>query len=337
MSLVLILTKLVPSSDAPPPPSLPAPPNSRLLSQIANVGFQDMDHHAVMKAVASDTLFIHGSLTGGGGSMFHARGAAPIVSPALRLLGESNRPAERCKASCGSKPRPGGGGEAPPGTSTVCDRSCYADGENGARFGGHLCGAGDLAEYGAHCRVCYDDLAEAYAAEAALVAEERLALERRGAGARSRGHGSGSGFGDRTADAKKTRRRVLKADGSGGAEWSNPQEEGGGEGEVGRAEVEMAVEEGGLGEVKEEEEEDEEAHRGLWGPADGGREAMRGQNEDRRFDDDAGDGDMMIERRRHVIMCDTLMPPPPANGCSAKCQRKDDTVSLGEGLASSLH
>ena len=304
-----------------------------------------MDQDAVMKAVASDTLFIHGSLTGGGGSMFKARGAAPAVSPALRLLGESNRPAERCKATCGAKSRRvpggggGGGGDALPGTGTVCDRSCYAAGERGARFGGHLCGAGDVAGYGAHCRVCYNDLEEARAAEEALLEEERRALRRKSGGksraARSVGSGNGNGNGNGndnndnvTADArekkkssKKNRRRVLRADGSGGAEWSERRE--------GDGEVEMGVvKEGGEGK-EEENEEDEEEHRGLRGHGQMGG-ALWGGHGDGGFDDDAGDGDMMVERRRHVIMCDTLMPPPPATGCSSKCQRKDDTVRLDD-------
>ncbi|CAM9604376.1 unnamed protein product [Scytosiphon promiscuus] len=183
---------------------------------IANVGFQDMDHHAISKAVAKETLFIHGSLTGGGGSMFHARGAVQ-TSAVLRFVGESNRPGERCTARCGAPPidgAPAAAGDARE-TSTVCDRSCYDGGENGPRFGGHLCGAGDAEEFGAHCR------------------------------------------------------------------WR--------------------------------------------------RRSSRG----RRTGGDGAEGeDMLTERRRHVIMCDTMMPPSSTPGCSPKCEVKTDTVcdrSCGTG------
>ena len=270
-----------------------------------------MNDHAVRKAVASDTLFIHGSLTGGGGSMFHATGATPSVSPALRLLGESNRPAERCNAPCGG----GRGGEAgaaaaaaapaaaAAGMSTVCDRSCYADGEWGARFGGHGCGAGDAAEYGAHCRTCYTDLEAARAAEDRLAEEERVALEKRNAK-------------KLWENGKKQQRRVLRADGRGGAGW---EERGNGE------DVEGAG-------AEEEEEEGVERGRTSRVLRSGARVADAWRNGDDDDDDDAASEDMVIERRRHVIMCDTLMPPPAAPDCSLKCQRKDDTVGSGSSV-----
>ncbi|CBN75425.1 expressed unknown protein [Ectocarpus siliculosus] len=179
---------------------------------IANVGFQDMDQQAVLKAVASDTLFIHGSLTGGGGSMFHASGAKADSSPAFRFLGK-NRPGERCTASCGGEAPPSSGGGAG-ALGTVCDRSCYSGGELGARFGGYLCGAGDAKEYGSHCRTCFTDLEEAQAAEERLAEEEQAAMR-------------GRSF--KMPGDKEKGRRVLRADDGpeGAAGWV--EGEGGGD------------------------------------------------------------------------------------------------------------
>lgn len=282
--------------------------------QIANVGFQDMDHQAVSKAVASDTLFIHGSLTGGGGSMFHAPGEVPALSPALRLAGESNRPAERCTASCGApSSSPAQAQALAPAPTSVCDRSCYAGGENGARFGGHLCGAGDVAEFGAHCRTCFDNLQEAQAAEERLAEEERFALARRGNRNKSAVEGSWKD-GSKGGPTSK-RKRALRAD---GVDWAVRREGGGAEG-------------GGEGEVDREGDRSEEAS-GLGGT--GRRQEERGVGGDGGEDD--CDEEEVVELRRHVIMCDTLMPPPPAAvaDCSLKCQRKADTVSGASKRAS---
>lgn len=112
--------------------------------------------------------------------MFRARGA-PEASLAQKLRAPR---ADGCTASCGGvKERRewgglkagGGGGEGRAEASTVCDISCRGGGVNGARFGGWMCGAGNEAEYGPHCRTCFDDVAEALAAEEAE--EERLAGE----------------------------------------------------------------------------------------------------------------------------------------------------------------
>lgn len=182
-----------------------------------------MDDRTIGKAVASNTLFIHGSLSGGGGSMFSAH-AAIDTSPALRLVGRSDDPeADGCEPACGSlDARP-----STSGTSTVCDRSCYGGGENGARFGGFMCGAGDEGRYGRHCRICYVDVDEARQAEEKIRSELSL----------------------------------TGVDGSG--------------------------------------------HRGL-----------RGEDSDK----EAGIG------VKHVVMCDTMLPPP-ALECTDKCARKVDTVS----------
>lgn len=237
-----------------------------------------MDQQAVLKAVASDTLFIHGSLTGGGGSMFHASGAKADSSPALRFLGKS-RPGERCTASCGGPPSSSDGGAG--AQATVCDRSCYSGGELGARFGGYLCGAGDVKEYGPHCRTCFTDVEEAQAEEERLAEEEQAAMQGRGL---------------KMPGDKQKGMRVLRADDGpeGGGGWVEG-EEGEGEGDV----------------------------RAVLRGSRGGGAGMA-----RRMDAVyGGTDDEMVERRRHVIMCDTLMPPPPATGCSSKCQIKTDTVS----------
>ncbi|CAM9930909.1 unnamed protein product [Ectocarpus sp. 6 AP-2014] len=131
---------------------------------IANVGVHDVDDREVLDAVAGGTLFIHGTPTDGGVSM-----------------AGSNELAERCTVSCGFQFPNAHSAMAPSGTATVCDRSCYAGGRDGARFGGHLCGAGDVAIYGAHCRTCFTDLGEAEAAEDILALQERLVLARKGA------------------------------------------------------------------------------------------------------------------------------------------------------------
>lgn len=286
--------------------SLPPRPRWRATPalQIANVGFLDVNNHTVLKAVASDTLFIHGSLTGGGGSMFNAPGAVRVASPAL-LLGESGQPAKRCKPSCGTlgssalkaetgvKTTSADEGTSPAGagalrTSTICDRSCDADAERGPRFGGHLCGAGNVSLYGEHCRTCYNDLEEARAAENLLAEEERIEFKRRRADKIWR------------SGKEQKKRRVLRR---GGIGWEEREGVGGEESEGQRG--------GDVGEEKPLER----------GGEDGG--------EDDDDDDDVDDENTMAERQRHVIMCDTLVPPPATSGCSLKCQKKDDTVSSG--------
>ena len=140
-------------------------------TKISNVGFLDVSTHTVGKAVASDTLFIHGSLTGGGASMFEIR-AALDTSRAHEFVGES-KPADQCTSACGPSTQmlvPEGTLTqmlAPEGTSTVCDRSCFP-GENGPRFSGLNCGAGDPEKLGGNCRLCYKDPVEAGKREAEL-------------------------------------------------------------------------------------------------------------------------------------------------------------------------
>ncbi|CAM9733800.1 unnamed protein product, partial [Laminaria digitata] len=147
--------------------------------QIANVGFLDVDGRAVSRAVASDTLFIHGSLTGAGGSMFQAKGAADasLVQSLRASPSQGGVAVDGCTAFCGM------GGT---GASTVCDRSCRGGVNLRARFGGWMCGAGDAAEYGPHCRTCFTDVEEALAAEEENEEVEKM-LEM--GGQRGRGQG----------------------------------------------------------------------------------------------------------------------------------------------------
>lgn len=69
-----------------------------------------------------------------------------------------------CNEACGNDAAAFASGLAH-GTSTVCDPTCTA---SGSRFGGYLCGAGDSEKFGAMCRVCYTDAAEAREAESKL-------------------------------------------------------------------------------------------------------------------------------------------------------------------------
>lgn len=58
----------------------------------------------------------------------------------------------KCQSACGSEDARDG---LPSGTSTVCDPTCAAGAEGGARFDGFLCGAGDPDMFGDMCRLCY--------------------------------------------------------------------------------------------------------------------------------------------------------------------------------------
>lgn len=120
----------------------------------------DVDQPTILKAVESDTLFIHGSRTGGGGSMFKTEAIAGDVSKALGSGGRRGVASENCKGACGAADPE----FAAQGRSTACDRTCYP-GQGGARFGGFMCGAGDAQRYGSHCRVCYHDVDEARRAD----------------------------------------------------------------------------------------------------------------------------------------------------------------------------
>lgn len=147
---------------------------------IANVGFMDVNHQGVLKATERSTVFIHGSRTGSGGAMYNiAARSASIAGDAKSLhLGYRGRVSDKCKAACG-------GGETEGltvafevgGTSAVCDRTCAPGSNNGARFGGFMCGAGDAEKYGSHCRLCYTDVDEARTHENLLL-DERAAADK---------------------------------------------------------------------------------------------------------------------------------------------------------------
>eukprot|EP00903_Cladosiphon_okamuranus_P005533 g5510.t1 len=149
---------------------------------IANVGFLDVDQITVGNAVASDTMFIHGSLSGGGGTQFvseSAREAAAAAAESLALTGSSvaATTAVGCRLECGSAASGGGGGGG--GPSTVCDpEGCSAI--QPWRVGGKDCGAGDKERYGSDCRRCYVDIDEALEAERVLERQARQAGEETG-------------------------------------------------------------------------------------------------------------------------------------------------------------
>lgn len=136
------------------------------LCQIANVGFLDVDNRTVLNAVASDTLFIHGSLTGGGGTQHLAKKSSKVKSE-ISVLKEERNVDDVCKASCGTNVL------AIDGASTVCDETCDSTGRYGARFDGLFCGVGDPDTYGTHCRLCYNDLDAARRQELAMINDNR--------------------------------------------------------------------------------------------------------------------------------------------------------------------
>lgn len=129
-------------------------------------------------------MFIHGSMSGGGGTQFvsdHARAvaaaaalergetttAATAESSRLSSVapGESRPGAAGCQPECGGAVREGV-------LSTVCDPvACSSAG--GWRVGGMLCGAGDEERYGMGCRQCYLDNDEALRAERLLESQAR--------------------------------------------------------------------------------------------------------------------------------------------------------------------
>lgn len=160
------------------------------------MGFLDVDAPTVGNAVAGETMFIHGSLTGGGGTQFSSprtKAVATAAAAQSRLaaasppnrLGEGGEPfpphspaAADCKPACGSPPAGEGEGEGAMSMSmsmsTVCDRaSCSSPG--GWLVGEEQCGAGDEDLYGRYCRSCYLDEHEALQADRLLEAQARQA------------------------------------------------------------------------------------------------------------------------------------------------------------------
>lgn len=106
-------------------------------------------------AVSRNTLFIHGSTDGGGGTTNHAVAHAKARVAAV---------APDCTRACGRADKLGVSG-----VSTFCDASCLRGWSlAGPRFGGHGCGADEPSRFGEDCRRCYTSQ------EAALAEERRL-------------------------------------------------------------------------------------------------------------------------------------------------------------------
>ncbi|CAM9328797.1 unnamed protein product, partial [Ectocarpus sp. 12 AP-2014] len=177
---------------------------------IANVGFLDVDQEIVGNALASETMFIHGSLTGGGGTQFASgataenggdAAAASEGGNSLRIMasleaiaagegvgggGPSTRLATpECRTECGSTVSwdllgGGGGGDGVIDMATVCDyATCSAAtaGSADGKSGAWSCGAGDEERFGKHCRPCYFDAEEALKADRVLQNQTREAGE----------------------------------------------------------------------------------------------------------------------------------------------------------------
>ena len=165
--------------------------------QIANVGFLDVDAPTIGNAVARETMFIHGSLTGGGGTQFVSAktrattsrvvdaseagqaaggvtGSSLPHSPAAAAAAVAAASAD-CKPACGGGSAAGAAGAGGGGALyTVCDHAaCSLAG--GWRARENLCGAGDEEKFGRHCRACYLDEGEALEADRLLEAQARQA------------------------------------------------------------------------------------------------------------------------------------------------------------------
>lgn len=139
---------------------------------MANVGFLDVDNTTVSNAIAGDTLFIHGSTTGGG-SKKHQADVAEENEAMREAQGETDPEDYVCSSACGSRwsPRDVGTAAVNPAVSSVCDPSCVP-GSEGYRFDGFMCGAGDPARFGKSCRTCYTSEAEAAKVERILRKKE---------------------------------------------------------------------------------------------------------------------------------------------------------------------
>ncbi|CAB1101450.1 unnamed protein product [Ectocarpus sp. CCAP 1310/34] len=173
---------------------------------IANVGFLDVDQETLGNALASETMFIHGSLSGGGGTQFASgataekggnAAAASEGGNSLRIMAslEANAAGEdvggggpsirlatpECRTECGSTVSwdllGGGGGEdGVMDIATVCDHatcSAATAGSADGKPGAWSCGAGDEERFGKHCRSCYFDAEEALKADRILQNQAR--------------------------------------------------------------------------------------------------------------------------------------------------------------------
>lgn len=137
-------------------------------SQMANVGFLDVDNVTVSNAVAVETLFIHGSTTGGG-SKKHQGEMSDGMGISTAARGTIDAQDYICTKACGSHQtsRELESWASDSSVSTVCDPSCVP-GSEGYRFDGFMCGAGDPSRYGKSCRTCYTDDKEAAKVERIL-------------------------------------------------------------------------------------------------------------------------------------------------------------------------
>lgn len=124
--------------------------------QIQNVGFYDVTGRVVEKAISKETLFIHGSSSGGGSVANNA-----LISS----VPEAAYISTNCTNACG----PGIAGTFEAGLSSFCDSSCSSKwSAAGPRFAGHNCGAGDASKFGGSCRLCYTNRHEALAMDREL-------------------------------------------------------------------------------------------------------------------------------------------------------------------------
>ncbi|CAM9423519.1 unnamed protein product, partial [Hapterophycus canaliculatus] len=133
---------------------------SHLITQIANVGYHDVNQKQKALALSKGTVFIHGSAHSGGSI---DNSMDKTVIPAIKTS------ALDCTSSCAA-------GQFAVGISSFCDGSCSAEWSpssllpTGPRFGGQGCGAGDPSKYGTNCRLCYANQQGALEADRVLEA-----------------------------------------------------------------------------------------------------------------------------------------------------------------------
>lgn len=126
------------------------------VTQMANVGFQDVTQETVRASISRNTLFIHGRASGGGS----AANTGVDVEREKRLAAITD-----CTSACGLPDQHG----IQDSMSTFCDPSCSPTWSSvGARFGGHNCGANDAPRFGNSCRLCHTNN------DVAITEEQRL-------------------------------------------------------------------------------------------------------------------------------------------------------------------
>lgn len=111
-------------------------------------------------ATEENTLFIHGS-NAGGGAVLHR----PSITTQTYIASKKvDSLSSFCKPACGHTTHE----DAPKGTSTICDSTCFPN-KSRARYDGFLCGARDPERFGIHCRLCYTDIDAAREADNSLL------------------------------------------------------------------------------------------------------------------------------------------------------------------------